>query len=123
MLLEDGEDQAMTDHEREVLADASLDEPWSLLEAFAEIVREHPTEVNRAADLLIGRLDRHGIPVTVHEPELYLSLPKDAEVRAAKRSFRAKPPRPVPPHPMGSRLNSVMSPPSSPAGLRMSSAP
>lgn len=92
MLLEDGEDQAMTDHEREVLADASLDEPWSLLEAFAEIVREHPTEVNRAADLLIGRLERHGIPVTVYEPELYLSLPKDAEVRAAKRSFRAKPP-------------------------------
>ncbi len=82
----------MNDLERSLLADVSLDAPWALIERFAEIVREHPTEANRAADALVERLRALDIPVTVHEPELYLSLPKSARVEAGGATFRAKPP-------------------------------
>lgn len=82
----------MNDQERSLLADVSLDEPWALIEAFAGIVREHPTDVNRAADALASRLKALGVPATVYEPELYLSLPRSARVEAAGTTFRAKPP-------------------------------
>lgn len=82
----------MNDRERTLLADVSLDQPWALIQSFAGIVREHPTDVNRAADALVERLRSLGVPVTVHEPELYLSLPKSARVEADGVSFRAKPP-------------------------------
>lgn len=82
----------MDDLERSLLADVSLDEPWALIEQFAGIVREHPRDVNRAADVLAGRLRALDVPVTVHEPELYLSLPKSARVEAKGVTFRAKPP-------------------------------
>ena len=82
----------MTELEQTVLGDISLDEPWGLIESFSEIVREHPTEVNRAADVIAKRLQNLGVPVIMHEPNLYLSLPKNAEVRAGGRRFRAKPP-------------------------------
>ena len=82
----------MNDHEKTLLADVSLDEPWALIERFAGIVREHPDDANRAADVLVERLRALEIPVDVHEPELYLSLPKDARVEADGVTFRAKPP-------------------------------
>lgn len=82
----------MNELERELLSEVSLDEPWSLIETFAGIVREHPNEVNRAADLLAARLQRNGVPVTMHEPTLYLSIPLGAEVHAEGQTFRAKPP-------------------------------
>ncbi|MEJ2665638.1 MAG: M28 family peptidase [Deinococcales bacterium] len=82
----------MNDLERRLLADVSLDEPWALIEQFAGIVREHPRDVNRAADVLAERLRALDVPVTVHEPELYLSLPKSARVEAGGATFRAKPP-------------------------------
>ncbi|HKI55776.1 MAG TPA: M28 family peptidase [Trueperaceae bacterium] len=82
----------MNEQEKRLLADVSLDEPWALVEAFAGIVREHPTDVNRAADVLTERLRALGVPVTVYEPELYLSLPKGARVEADGATFRAKPP-------------------------------
>ena len=82
----------MKELERHVLDEVSLNEPWSLIQAFAGIVREHPDEVNRAAEVLVGRLEKLGIPVSVHEPELYLSLPLSAEVKAGERNLRAKAP-------------------------------
>jgi N-acetylated-alpha-linked acidic dipeptidase len=82
----------VTDQEKRVLADIEIEGPWSLIEAFSEMVREHPDDVNRAADVLVADLRGHGVPVTVHEPELFLSLPKRAEVRVEGASFRAKPP-------------------------------
>lgn len=78
--------------EKQVLADINLDEPWTLIETFSTMVREHPDDVNRAADELVAHLEKHGVPVTVHEPEIYLSIPKGAEVRAEGHTFRAKPP-------------------------------
>lgn len=78
--------------EREVLDQASLDEPWALVEAFSTLVREHPDDVNRGMEMVAERLRRHGVPVEMHEPTLYLSLPGKARVEAEGRQFRAKPP-------------------------------
>ena len=82
----------MNDTETAVLGDISLDEPWSLVESFATYKREHPRDVNRGMEEVVSRLERHGVPVTVHEPRLYLSLPGEARVEAGGRTFRAKPP-------------------------------
>lgn len=82
----------MNEIESAILADASLDEPWALVESFATFKREHPRDVNRGMDEVAERLRRHGLPVTVHQPSLYLSLPGAARVEAGGRSFRAKPP-------------------------------
>lgn len=75
-----------------ILQSAGLDEAWPLIEAFSSIVREHPSEVNRAGRLIAERLSAHGIPVTLHEPDLYLSLPGAASVRLGDAVLRAKPP-------------------------------
>jgi len=87
-----GRESTMDDVTHAVLAEIGLDEPWGLVEVFARQPREKPDDANRGADLLIERLRRHGIPVTVHQPEIFLSLPIRAEVRAGGRSFAAKPP-------------------------------
>src|SRR5215216_6021694 len=78
--------------EQQVLASVSLDEPWKLVETFSTWVREHPNDVNRAMDHVVERLRAFGVPVTVHEPQLYLSLPGKARVEANGKTFRAKPP-------------------------------
>ncbi|HEV8357425.1 MAG TPA: M28 family peptidase [Gemmatimonadales bacterium] len=69
----------------------SLAEPWALIERFATRKREHPDDVRWAAREIVSRLERFGVPVTVHEPEIYLSLPGAARVEAAGRTIRAKP--------------------------------
>jgi hypothetical protein len=43
-------------------------------------------------DYVAARLASFGVPVTMHEPSLYLSLPGKARVEAGGKSFRAKPP-------------------------------
>ena len=60
----------MTDLERRELADIDLNVPWSLVETFSGMVREHPRDVDAAIDVLVERLQGFGIPVTVHEPDL-----------------------------------------------------
>ncbi len=82
----------MNELENAVLEQISLDEPWALIEEFSTMVREHPDEVNLAADVIARRLTALGIPVTVHEPELFLSMPKPSSVRVGEREFRAKAP-------------------------------
>ncbi|MGQ0766115.1 MAG: M28 family peptidase [Gemmatimonadota bacterium] len=73
------------------LADISLDEPWSLIEYFTTLRREHPADVATAAGQIERRLTRLGVPVEVHRPTLYLSLPGKGSVVVDGRSFRAKP--------------------------------
>ena len=70
----------------------SLDLPWGLVETFATMHRWRPEDVNRAADVIVQRLRGCGVPVEVHEPEICLSVPLHAEVRAGARTIRAKPP-------------------------------
>lgn len=73
------------------LRDISLDEPWSLIERFTTLRREHPDDVATASEEIVGRLTRLGVPVEVHRPTLFLSLPGKASVATGGRSFRAKP--------------------------------
>jgi N-acetylated-alpha-linked acidic dipeptidase len=69
-----------------------IDAPWALVEAFAKMPRWRPEDVNGSADVIVAMLKAEGVPVTVHEPSLYLSIPLSAEVRAGGRTIRAKPP-------------------------------
>src|SRR3954466_8706793 len=75
-----------------LLDEVDLKAPWELVEAFSRQPRWRPEDVNRGADMIVARLTALGVPVTVHEPEIYLSIPFEAEVRAAGRVIRAKPP-------------------------------
>lgn len=67
--------------EKKILADISADEPWALVEKFSEIVRPSATaEERKAIDYLLHRMDTLGIPYTLYEPELYVSLPISAQL-------------------------------------------
>ena len=67
--------------EREALAKISLDEPNALLDRFSTLVRESGSrDEQTAAEYIVGRLQAHGIPAEVHDPELFLSVPKRSEL-------------------------------------------
>ncbi len=78
--------------ERGFLDAVSLDLPWGLVESFSKMPRWRPEDVNRGADVIVQRLRGSGVPVEVHEPEIYLSIPLSASVQAGGVSYRAKPP-------------------------------
>lgn len=74
-----------------------LDEPRALLDRFVTLVRESGTPAEEAAGrYLVERLEALGIPVTLHAPELYISLPERAELlltsASGARAVRARPP-------------------------------
>jgi hypothetical protein len=82
-----------------LLASARLDDAWPLVEQFSTIRREHPDDCNRAAQIIIEKLRAHGVPVSVYEPTLYLTLPQEAYVEAdGRRMFARQAPmsRPAP---------------------------
>ena len=73
-------------------AAASFDLGWSLLERFSILVRESGSLDERtAARFITSRLETLGIPHEVHEPELYLSIPREGSVEAGGALFEAKP--------------------------------
>jgi N-acetylated-alpha-linked acidic dipeptidase len=79
----------------------SLDEPRALLDRFATLVRESGTpDEESAARYIVDRLNQLGIPVTLHAPDLYISVPERAELSvegsSGSRSFRARPPAMAP---------------------------
>jgi N-acetylated-alpha-linked acidic dipeptidase len=78
--------------EKSVLDAVTLDEPWALIESFNGFYREHPNDVNRGMDEIAARLRRHGVEVTMHQPDLYLSLPGKARIEVNGRKFAAKTP-------------------------------
>jgi N-acetylated-alpha-linked acidic dipeptidase len=82
----------ISDTEQRFLDDVSLDAPWSLIETFAIMPRWRPEDVNRGVDVLVQRLRDADVPVEVHEPEIYLSIPYSASVTAGGVTYRAKPP-------------------------------
>ena len=82
----------MSDAIKAALDAVSVDVPWELVETFSTMPRWKPEDVNRAADEIARRLKAHDVPVTVHQPELYLSIPFEAEIRTAGGVLRAKPP-------------------------------
>jgi len=88
-----------TDHALEAAARAAigLDEPRALLDRFKTLVRESGTPDEHAAgNYLVERLQAFGVPVTLHTPELYISLPERAALTVAgsegTRSIAARPP-------------------------------
>lgn len=83
---------AISAAEQAFIDDVSLDMPWALVETFATMHRWMPEDVNKAADVIAGRLRAVGVPVEVHAPEIYLSIPLSASVTAANETYRAKPP-------------------------------
>jgi hypothetical protein len=65
---------------------------WDLVERFSSQLREKPADANRGAEMIAEHLRKAGIPVTMHEPTLFLSLPGPASVEIGGRRFEAKPP-------------------------------
>ncbi len=76
----------------DILAEVSLDVAWPLVEKFSTFPRWKPEDVNASAGMIVAALEAAGVPVTVHEAEVYLSVPFDARVKAGGRTIRAKPP-------------------------------
>lgn len=88
-----------TDHTLEAAARAAigLDEPRALLDRFKTLVRESGTaDEHTAGHYIVERLQAFGVPVTLHTPELYISLPERATLTVAgvegTRSVVARPP-------------------------------
>jgi N-acetylated-alpha-linked acidic dipeptidase len=82
---------ALTTELTAALESVSLDLPWSLIERFTRLKREHPDDVRQACEEIVSRLKAQSVPVVVHEPEVFLSLPKTARIVAGDRQIRAKP--------------------------------
>ena len=74
-----------------------LDEPRALLDRFVTLVRESGTpDEATAGEYIVERLRALGVPVTLHTPDLYISLPDKAELRVdtadGPQTLRARPP-------------------------------
>ena len=95
-----------------MLNEVSLDAPWELVEAFSKQPRWQPKDVNEGADMIVKRLKAHGVPVTVLEPEIYLSVPFEASVKVGRKTMRAKPPAYSVSAPKGVKGQLVYVPPS-----------
>jgi hypothetical protein len=68
----------------------SADEPWSLVERFADLKRVSGSEdERRAAEYITNRLDAHGIPYDRYDPRIWLSIPEEATLRATAPVERA----------------------------------
>ncbi|WP_047151763.1 M28 family peptidase [Aneurinibacillus tyrosinisolvens] len=82
--------------EKQLLEDISKEVPNAVLERFTTLVRESGSEDERkAADFLVDYLKEWGIPHKVHQPELYLSLPRKATLKIThpvEREIRVKNP-------------------------------
>lgn len=79
--------------EQDLLKAVHVDDAWSLVEEFSHLVRESGTEDElRAVDKITSRLTRWGIPHTVHRPELWISLPREASLSVNGRTYPAKTP-------------------------------
>ena len=64
---------------REGLENVALAEPWSLIERFADLVRESGSSDEReAAEYIADRLSSYGLEPQLYEPDLYLSVPRSA---------------------------------------------
>ncbi|WP_163849552.1 M28 family peptidase [Pseudooceanicola aestuarii] len=78
--------------ESDILGQARIDDAWSLITTFSGMPRWRPEDVNKAGDLIADRLKALGLPVTVHRPKLFLSVPHDASVELNGEKIRAKAP-------------------------------
>ncbi len=75
-----------------ILDQVQVDFAWELIERFKDQPREAPEDVNRGAEIIAEQLGKAGIPVTMHKPTLFLSLPGPASVKIGAKIYKAKPP-------------------------------
>ena len=75
--------------ESQIIAQAGLEAAWELVETFSGMPRWRPDDVNVAGNLIAERLRALGVPVTVHRPRVYLSVPHDASVTTGGVTYRA----------------------------------
>jgi len=69
--------------EHELYDSVRRDEPWELVAELSGLRRISPSaDERRAAALVEERLDDHGVPYERYDPELWLSVPHGASVRA-----------------------------------------
>lgn len=80
-----------TPGEAALMAAARIEDAWSLVERFATMRRQEPEEAAAAGEEIGRRLAALGLPVTLHRPRLYLSVPRDSHVALDGRLFRARP--------------------------------
>jgi len=80
-----------TEHEAALMANARIEDAWSLVTRFSTMRRQDPQEAAQAGEEIARRLVALGLPVTIHRPRLYLAVPKDAHVTLAGRRFAARP--------------------------------
>ncbi len=107
----------MSEAERRFVDEVTIDLPWGLVEHFSGMPRWRPEDVNRGMDALVERLRGEGIPVEVHQPEIYLSIPYAASVSAGGITYRAKPPSSALPVP-GGRTGKLVKLTANPKALR-----
>ncbi len=76
-----------------LLAELARDEPEALIQRFTTLVRESGSEDEReAARYIASRLEALGVPHTVYEPELFLSVPVKSSLVVNGETIRAKSP-------------------------------
>lgn len=83
--------------EREALDAIQLTEADALLRRFSTLVRDSGSRDERTAgEYIVERLRALGVPVTVHDPELFLSVPERSELTvsggSSPRDIRSRPP-------------------------------
>ncbi|KIL48493.1 M28 family peptidase [Jeotgalibacillus soli] len=82
--------------EKILLDEISTEVPQAVLERFSTLVRESGSEDEKiAARFLTDYLDNWGVPHKVHQPDLYLSVPKSAQLKVTspiEKEFRVKTP-------------------------------
>ncbi|MFC6734993.1 M28 family peptidase, partial [Halolamina salina] len=79
-LYEDGK-PSLSGVDAAIVDDVSAEEPWSLVERFAELERVSGSEDERAAAAYVtDRLEQFGVDHELFEPSLYLSTPGEASV-------------------------------------------
>jgi N-acetylated-alpha-linked acidic dipeptidase len=79
--------------EARVVESVRLDDAWSLVEQLSTLTRESGSRDERtAAQLILRRLEGAGIPATLHEPELLISLPRPSALIAEGVTYHAKTP-------------------------------
>ena len=78
--------------EAALLASLSIDTPWALIEHFNDLIRESGSEDERqAATYIATQLEAFGIPHTVYEPDLFLSVPISGALYVGDEVFEARP--------------------------------
>jgi hypothetical protein len=83
----------LTAAEQALQDEVRLDDAWGLVERFSTLVRESGTEDERTAvSEITRRLDSWGVPYEVHEPELFISLPRGASLTVGDDTYHAKTP-------------------------------